>query len=387
MGLPTETQQSREVHYFPDGHLGVCWDGTNNIAQILWAENVSYMTTGLDVENSRDARRVLGEEPATGRFGTGLTKTGNRSRPQDFDNSGSWLMSVFRVNQGTFELNPDSQNLIGFYHGEDHWFTDAAGSRKGEAYYHTPTAWMAIGLASSTDNGKTWSRDGMIVGMPDSKPLYPHSELNPSKGPFGGIGNHSAVLDNRTDPDNPAWVLFFPLIDAKGIAVGHGITAVRSNDPKGSFGSWHSYYAGGFDVLQHENMGKHAALPGLDGAYSGSFNPYALSNPSVHWNLILERWVMVAATWDQKRIMISFSRGEGIVSGWSVPAVLYEPPPGRTVRYATIVGRDSRSHLSSTEVGGDAKLFWAEFDESAVRDAMGAPISFATGIPAVGGPG
>ena len=376
MGLPTQFQQSREVHYFPDGHIGVSWDGMNYTAQIFWAENISYLTTGLDVELSRDAYPVLGEEPATGEFGSGVTKTGNRSRPQEFDNSGSWLMSAFRVNPGTFELNPYSQSLIGFYHGEDHWFTDAAGSRKGEAYYHTPTAWMAIGLTSSTDNGQTWIREGMIVGMPDRKPLYPNSDLHPSKGPFGGIGNHAAILDNRTDPENPAWVLFFPLINENGIGVGHGITAVRSNDPEGSFGSWYSFYAGDFHLLQHENIGKHAPLPGLDGSFDTGFNPYALSNPSVHWNTVLKRWVLAAATWDQKRIMISFSRNESIVSGWSVPVVLYEPPPGRTVRYATIVGQDSNSLLSSTEVGADAKLFWAEFDENSVRDAMGASILF-----------
>jgi hypothetical protein len=55
MGLPMQIQQSREVHYFPDGHMGVSWDGTNNNAQILWPENVSYVTTGLDVEHSGDA--------------------------------------------------------------------------------------------------------------------------------------------------------------------------------------------------------------------------------------------------------------------------------------------------------------------------------------------
>ena len=375
MGLPTYNDGSREVHFFPDGHIGVSWDATNNTAQIFWAEYVSFVTSGIDVESSMGAQQVLGEEPATGAFGEGVSDTGNRSRPEDFDNSGSWLMSAFRVNPGTFELNPHSRHLIGFYHGEDHWFTDASGSREGESYYHTPTAWMAIGRTRSSDSGLTWSRDGMIVGMPDCKPPYPSSHTHPSKGPFGGIGNHSAVLDQRTEPDNPAWVLFFPLIDETGIGVGHGITAVRSNDPEGSYGSWYSYYAGGFDILQHENIGKHSALPGLDGGYSG-LNPFALSNPSVHWNLVLDRWVLVAATWDRKRIMISFSRDASIVSGWTRPVVLYEPPAGRTVRYATIIGLDANSYLSSTEIGGDAEMFWAEFDESSKREAMGASVLF-----------
>jgi hypothetical protein len=375
-GLPTETINSRHVHYFPDGNISVSWDGKNNTAQIFWAENVSYLTTGKTLESSGNAYPVLGDEPATGLFGSEATDIGDRSKPQNFDNSGSWLMSVFRTDPGTFTLNPNSEHMIGFYHGEDHWFTDAAGERKGESYYHTPTAWMAIGHTTSADNGKTWKKNGMIVGMPDKKPLYPNSVLHPSKGPFGGIGNHSAILDDRTNPDQPFWVMFFPMINEDGIGVGHGITAVRSNDPNGAFGSWYSYYDGEFSVLQHENIGKHSALPGLDGAYSSNFNPYALSNPSVHWNYQFNRWVLVATTWDSQRIMISFSRDKSILSGWSRPAILYESPPTRKVRYASILGVDKNSHLSNTSIVKDAHLYWAEFDESFMREAMAVPIFF-----------
>ena len=92
-------------------------------------------------------------------------------------------MSAFRVDQGTFNLDPNSNYLIGFYHGEDHWFTDAGTTN---SYYHDPVAWDGIGLVNSFDGGLTWYKYGMLLGVPDLQP-------NPTGSSPGSAGEAVAV--------------------------------------------------------------------------------------------------------------------------------------------------------------------------------------------------
>ena len=230
VGIPNAPPSGNApTDYFPDGHLSVLWDGKTNTSQVIWAEYQSWASFGADVRSSTMAYPILGVQPANGQWGDGPTASGDRSDPTSFYNSGSWLYSAFRVDQGTFNLNPNSNYMIGFFHGEDHWYTDQGTTN---SYYHDPVSWRAIGLATSSDGGRTWTRKGMVVGVPTLKPRYPppFSPSNP-KPPFAGIGDHSAVLDNHSNLGQPSWVVFFPMIGSNGIDNGQGIGAVRTATP------------------------------------------------------------------------------------------------------------------------------------------------------------
>ena len=79
--------------------------------------------------------------------------------PGAFDNGGCWLQTVVRKNH----------TLYGFYHAEDHSCVPY-------------TEWNSTGLATSTDDGATWTKQGQIVGVP-----------NPCTG-NGGVGGPGNVI-------------------------------------------------------------------------------------------------------------------------------------------------------------------------------------------------
>ena len=378
-GLPTYTVNGVLTADFPDGHITAMWDGPKGHYDYLWAENQSYSTAGPgSLEGSAYAYSVLGNLPVSGNFGDAPTASGDRSNPTYFDNSGSWLMTSFHVDPGTFTLDPNSPNIIAFYHAEDHYFTDAAGTRAGESYYHDPVAWLGVGLVTSSDDGATYSKQGAILYVGDLKPEYPNSNLSPTspQAPNGGIGNHCAVLDNHTNPTNPRWIIFFPNILPTGLTAGHGESAAASTDPNASRASWMAYYNGSFSVQQQSNEGSDSPLPGLDGAAGSDYDHYAISNPSVHWNTFLNKWVLVAATWDRSKILISYSNGTDPTSGWSEPTLLFAAPSGTSVTYPTIIGMDHLSHLSDTESGANATVYWAQFSSAGVRSMQSATLTF-----------
>jgi hypothetical protein len=373
-GLPTYTVGGVLTADFPDGHLPVLWDGSKSTSQIIWAENQSWGSFGSNVPSAQNAYTTLGAPPVSGVWGSGPTPSGDRSEPTYFDNSGSWLMSAFRVDKGTFNLDPSSNYLIGFYHGEDHWFTDAGTTN---SYYHDPIAWMGIGLVTSSDGGDTWTKYGMVLGVPDLKPDYP-SPFSPSNpnAPWGGIGNHCTVLDNHSNPGQSAWVTFFPMIASNGLTAGHGITAAQTTDPNAARANWYAYYNGSFGTQQQFNEGMNSPLPGLDGNAGSDYDHYSLGNPSVHWNTKLNAWVLVAGTWDGTKILISYSTSANIAAGWTEPVLLYSAPAGTTVKYPTIVGTDHLGNLNDTESGASATLYWAQFNSSGVRSMQSAPLTF-----------
>jgi len=82
--------------WFPDGHITFLPEG--NSYQMYWAGSSSYRSMGPTVSSQV-------RNPPTA---SALTKGASTN---DFDNGGARLMSVFRQS---------GNNLIGFYHGEDH---------------------------------------------------------------------------------------------------------------------------------------------------------------------------------------------------------------------------------------------------------------------------
>ena len=118
--------------WFPDGHITMLPDGENNF-QMYWAGSSSYRSVGPTIDSQT-------RNPSTG---YALTAGSSNS---DFDNGGAWLMSVFRH---------DGDHLIGFYHGEDHYWPGYPGSGG--------IAWKSIAFCSSTDNGISWTKGGQMI--------------------------------------------------------------------------------------------------------------------------------------------------------------------------------------------------------------------------------
>jgi hypothetical protein len=150
--------------WFPDGHISMLPEG--NSFQMYWAGSSSYRSIGPSISSQQ-------RDPTTG---SALSKGPSTN---DFDNGGAWLMSVFRQS---------GNNLIGFYHGEDHNWPG----------YSNPgnIAWKSMAYCSSTNNGVSWTKGGQIITSPTAKPTSPT---------WGGSGDGCVVYDAR----NARWVAFY----------------------------------------------------------------------------------------------------------------------------------------------------------------------------------
>ncbi len=195
--------------WFPDGHISMLPDG--NSFQMYWAGSSSYRSIGPSISSQQ-------RNPTTG---SALSKGPSTN---DFDNGGAWLMSVFRQS---------GNNLIGFYHGEDHNWPG----------YSNPgnIAWKSVAYCSSTDNGITWTKGGQIITSPTAKPASPT---------WGGSGDACVVYDAQ----NARWVAFYQE---------HYIYTAISTNAIPLPGTWKKYYNGAY--TQPGLGGLQTPVPGLAG--------------------------------------------------------------------------------------------------------------------------
>ena len=194
--------------------------------------------------------RTIGPDPLSSPPSPSNPVLSYRGPPGSFDNGGSWLYSVFRK-QGN--------NLIGFYHGEDHEWPPHVGVVP-DPINGIPIAWVSIARCTSDDNGESWTRHGQIITSATPKPVDPT---------WGGAGNFSVVYDNA----NSRWMCFFIEDDTS-------VTAAISEDPDGKPGTWLKYKSGSFT---EPGLGGDAeSLEGLRFYWGG--------NPSVHFNSYLNEW-------------------------------------------------------------------------------------------------
>jgi len=276
--------------YYPDGHISVLPDEKSGYI-MFWSEFESHRSVG----NSQFVEDQTMLEPSNAVFG----KRGNFN---NWDNGGSWLMSVFRK---------EGNQFIGFYHAEDHW------------YPHTDNdiAWKSLAVTYSTDAGKTWAIGKQIITSPSAKPSAPT---------WGGSGDCCVVWDHI----NKRWMCYYQE---------NWILMAVSTDPNGAPGTWKKYYNGAFtsDGLG----GQHSKLPGLENAAGG--------NPSVHWNTYLQKWVMVWHGWAPAVIYIA-SSADGIT--WDTPQSIIssEIVSGGKTWYPTIIGN------TDVEAGQIAKIYYAD---------------------------
>ena len=275
--------------WYPDGHISVLPNGNEYI--MFWAEFESHRSVGTT--QFVDGQYAL--QPSTAVFGS-------RGNFDTYDNGGSWLMSVLR--------KPNSNDLIGFYHAEDHW------------YPHTTNdiAWKSIGVTYSNDNGITWETGKQIITSYNSKPATPT---------WGGTGDCCVVWDHI----NSRWLCYYQE---------QTISMAISYDPVGATGTWKKYNPSGF--TEDGLGGWQSPLPGLSSVPGG--------NPSVHWNTYLNKWVMVWHGWSPANIYISVSTN-GI--NWDTPKMIIVSEQGGRAWYPTIIG------VTDVEAGQVAKIYYADF--------------------------
>jgi hypothetical protein len=294
-GMPTWQWEG-----YPDGHMPWLPDGDN--FQVYWPNSPVYRSIGIDPLSepfSPPDPVLYGGEEGT------------------FDNAGAWLYSVHRL---------EGDNLIGFYHGEDHEWPPNIGPVP-DPINGIPIAWFSIAYVTSDDNGKSWTKHGQILTTP--KPVDPQ---------YGGPANHCVVYDNK----NSRWVIFF---------TDGPITAAISEDPEGKPGTWYKLNNGSFS--EPGLGGKAESLEGLLYYWGGT--------PSVHFNNYLNKWVMVYHSWEMEydnngtpRASILFTTSDNLIR-WTTPAVLMQADANEMLWHATIIGS------SDTEAGREAVLYYGHW--------------------------
>ncbi|KAK9799398.1 hypothetical protein WJX73_002088 [Symbiochloris irregularis] len=239
---------------------------------------------------------------------------------QAWDDHGRYLNSVFRLNETT---------MVSFFHAEQLWSPDI-----------TPV-WKSIGVTYSQDNGVSWSAGEQIIT----------SGPQPATPQFGGAGDHCVIWD----PFNKLWLCYY---------TSGGICLAASNDPEGAPGTWFKW------------NGTEFTAPGIAPSNASDYPLTSIddvlgSNPSVHWNTLLQRWVMVYASWPADLFITTSTDG----FEWQKPLEIVAPPgDGTSARYPTIIS--SQGDLVS---GKFAKLYYAyqyNATDQTVRDFVVRDVTF-----------
>lgn len=286
--LPNTTPGVPRYPYFPDGHIAMLPNGDGTNVQMYWAGDSSYRTVGTTIENMAAPGPAVLTAGAAG----------------SYDNGGAWLYSVTRTT---------GNNLLGFYHAEDHEF--GANPNPGKI------AWKSLAVATSANNGVTWTKQGQIITSSTPKPATPT---------WGGNGDSCIIYDSA----NSRWVAFYQE---------HFLMTAVSTDPNGAPGTWKKYYNGSF--TEAGLGGRNSPIPSLQG--------YAGGNPSVTFNSALNRWVMVWHTWEghspsPNSIYLSTSTD---LFSWETPQLLLAPQGNARYWYPTI--------LDGSDVTSDADAILA----------------------------
>lgn len=270
---------------YPDGHLSVLPSGDPNYPWMMfWSEFKSYRTLGTS--QTPEGQKLL--SPTGPVFG-------GESTLNRWDNGGSWLYSVHRL---------PTNNLVGFYHAEDHWYPHVLGGGGNNI------AWKSMAVTYSSDNGVTWEPGRQIITSDKPKPAQPT---------WGGAGDGTVIRDEA----NQRWVAIYQE---------HYLYMAISTDPLGQPGTWKKLYNGAFSE------------PGLGGKATpiANLRDQPGANPSVFWSITLGQWVMVWHGWNGN-LYISASPD---LMNWETPRLLLSPPAGRRFAYPTVIGRDDRQAYS-----------------------------------------
>lgn len=265
------------LNWMPDGNMSFL-KLTDTVHLWFTARRETYYFQGATIDNLVPFKVTSGTAiPVLDPSGTGFDK--------DYAGAGS-------VVQATNGLD-----LLMFYHAENH-SCDPVNLQKIKA---------AIGLARSTDGGKTWRREGQILSGRDVASNCPVK--------FNGVGYPSVVIS----PDGRYYYLYYMdwwnTDSALGADEIHLARALISDD--GLPGSWSKYYNGAF------------SQPGLGGNSTpvirrSDANAGFAGNPNISFNISLGEYIAIVTGHNGFSYALS---SDGV--HWSVP-VLFFPFPVRT---------------------------------------------------------
>jgi hypothetical protein len=269
LGLPTVVPMPANPVYFDanDSRFPYLPNATGTANITYWVDGVNFRSEGasLDTMNS--------PSPSTSVLG---------STAGAFDQNGAWLLAAIRRG-GT---------LYGFYHAEDH--------SCGMGF-----EWNSSGLATSTDDGATWVKQGEIIGSP-----------NTCSG-SGGVGASTVAWD---------------AVNSRWIGWG-GANVFVSTNANAAAGTWFGYHNGSFSTPM-PGSGPLTALPSLGG------NNASIDAQSVAWNSYLGQgqgqWVMVYTRFGDTTHIYYRTSSDGI--NWSPQTTLLTAGTGQTLNYAEIIG-------------------------------------------------
>jgi hypothetical protein len=262
---------------FPDSAFPFLVEGSGGKKMMFWTDGKTYRTTGASLYNQSTP------DPATPVLGNGPNNT--------YDMNGNWLLSVHRLSDMDSGVG-STQELVGFTHVENHQFNCSG-----------PYAeWNAAAVVRSSDDGQSWSRQGLAIY--DPQPCAPK---------FGGAGFCSVLPDRGpSDVAFRAW---------------GGCTSYISKSPVGAAGSWKRYYNGSFG--EDGVGGKESCLPGLG---------QNIACPNVIWSSFWQQYVMVYSNWGQNQLLLLRLSTDGV--SWSEPVTLVNASDApRELAYGAIVGR------------------------------------------------
>ncbi|KAI9006797.1 hypothetical protein DFJ74DRAFT_773421 [Hyaloraphidium curvatum] len=297
-----DRQWSNFYHVTPDCFVPVIPHSSGNGWIQFWSESSNYRTRSYRSPFFEDTALL---EPS--RYVYGGAYNG-----QGYDNGGKWLMSITR------HPTKGGANLVGFFHAQDNY---------GDPLNGGAAAWKSIGVAYSADDGVTWTTGGVIVTS--SKPRPPNWNAQ-----FGGNGDFGAVWDYF----NNRWVMLYAGDYWLGMAV--------SSDPDGRPGTWYKY-AGPRRGFVNPGLGGESFAVGGQQNGDGSFNwndirglaIRAGSNPGIHFNVYLNKWVAIWQSWQDNSLWISGNPNISDPNGWESPRFLTGSADGAGGRawHATVV--------------------------------------------------
>ena len=241
------------LYCVPDEHIS--YHKTDGTFHIWFTQGEAHHFTSSDFNELTPATVLNGNSmPAFGPTGEG------------FDNGYAGPGSVIRASNG--------QDLLMFYHAEDHQWAQPAGFN---AYY------ASVGLARSSDEGQTWERIGPVVTGRDPKPTTPSRVAN-------GAGGPSALVN---ESDGFIYLYYVDWPTNQGPATGQdAIHVARSPvSSDGEPGSWMKYFQAAF------------SQPGLGGNSEGVIQgpspgaPWA-AFPGVSFNVDLDAYLAVFVSAD-----------------------------------------------------------------------------------------
>lgn len=285
--------------YFPD--MATIRLGSKPERLLIVAGVSTWLVTGPTLTTLDAATEVL----------TPTERTGMGELP--IDNGYAGISGVHVATDGT---------LYGYYHAEDHeGFPFLPGTS-------IPGFYARIGLATSTDNGATWTKQGAIVESSQPKGW----EFYEGQADFG-----AAEPGTVSDPEGEYLYLYYTehsRIGGRGVQI---CVARAPLDPStGVPGEFLKYYEGGFTE---------AALGGLDTpVLSGqSLNGSDALFGHPVYSEYLGQYVMVFSIFDWQAAGDGMVGQSGIYVAYSYDAVTWSAPEVLVADYSVVVPKESLS--------------------------------------------